>query len=341
MREEKLRPLVFAAKNGKKTKEEIWNDILSNKPTADVVPLDMSQFQHLFQTTRVPKNGIDEIKKFPDAKHVLVIRKGHFYVVPALDDEWMLFPPSYYAKALRRIVQDTPNERADGVGLLTSLNRDTWASLRSKMLSQPRNGAGIDEVESSILTICLDEEWSHNHFTIKSSENTAFGLEPENRWYDKSLSFLVSSNGYTAFFMEHAWGDGVASMACVEEVMADMSKNDFLVNERAEAINSKVPEVKRLKFTLNPELRGAIASAKNDFLEKKHQLSFQIWTFFGLSKVDVARSGISPDALAQAGLQVAYSRVRGRLDPVYESCTTAVFRCGRTETVRPLTKQSK
>jgi len=42
----------------------------------------------------------------------------------------------------------------------------------------------------------------------------------------------------------------------------------------------------------------------------------------------------------QLAFQIAHHRLTGRMAPVYESCSTAAFRHGRTETLRPLTPAS-
>lgn len=50
---------------------------------------------------------------------------------------------------------------------------------------------------------------------------------------------------------------------------------------------------------------------------------------------------VSPDAIMQLGLQLAYFRMHDEFVGTYESCSTAAFRHGRTETVRPCTMDTK
>ena len=47
-------------------------------------PLDMSQYKRLFNSTRIPRQGKDELKASPGAPHVLVLRNGHMYCVDAV-----------------------------------------------------------------------------------------------------------------------------------------------------------------------------------------------------------------------------------------------------------------
>lgn len=60
-----------------------------------------------------------------------------------------------------------------------------------------------------------------------------------------------------------------------------------------------------------------------------------------LSKGYCKANKVSPDAIMQLGLQLAYFRMENKYVGTYESCSTAAFRHGRTETVRPCTMDTK
>ena len=56
-------------------------------------PLDMSQYGSLFNSTRLPRVGKDELISYTDStitNHVLVLRKGHAYKLKCIDDEGMI-----------------------------------------------------------------------------------------------------------------------------------------------------------------------------------------------------------------------------------------------------------
>lgn len=48
-------------------------------------PLDMSQFPNLFNSTRIPCYGKDELTHDESARHVIVMRNGNFFVFDILD----------------------------------------------------------------------------------------------------------------------------------------------------------------------------------------------------------------------------------------------------------------
>lgn len=50
-------------------------------------PLDMSQYKNLFNTTRIPHLGKDSIKHSPNKRHIVVMRRGHFYTFNVMEKD--------------------------------------------------------------------------------------------------------------------------------------------------------------------------------------------------------------------------------------------------------------
>ena len=82
------------------------------------------------------------------------------------------------------------------------------------------NGALLEEIDSAIVTLCLDD-WEHNEeCPERAVAELCCGSDPRNRWFDKSVSMIFSNNGLLGINFEHAWGDGVAVMRLCNEVIA-------------------------------------------------------------------------------------------------------------------------
>ncbi|XP_029606432.1 carnitine O-palmitoyltransferase 2, mitochondrial-like isoform X1 [Salmo trutta] len=88
-------------------------------------PLDMSQYFHLFNATRIPKQGKDELFTDPKGRHLLVMRQGNTYVFDVIDRDGNLVKPAEIQAHLKYILSDTTPAAAHPLGLLTSENRDT------------------------------------------------------------------------------------------------------------------------------------------------------------------------------------------------------------------------
>lgn len=61
----------------------------------------------------------------------------------------------------------------------------------------------------------------------------------------------------------------------------------------------------------------------------------------GLNKGKCKQYRLSPDSIMQLGFQLGYYKQTQSFTATYESCSTAAFRHGRTETIRPCTMQTK
>lgn len=128
-------------------------------------PLDMSQFGHMFSTTRVPKRGADVITKAPEPPagqplQVVVQRGSEFHLVDVTRGDGSIVPRAELQGALRRIIDaSSPSEAAaePPVGVLTTLDRDTWADVRAQLESNPTNAKALSGIDSALFAVCLDD----------------------------------------------------------------------------------------------------------------------------------------------------------------------------------------
>ena len=154
----------------------------------------MSQSPHLLQSTRVPQlNGVDTLERFPDSKHILVIRKGHFYVFDVYDESGDLFSPEYYFACFQEIFdyEILIRDKSDEIGILTHADRDTWAKVRNHLEVNLGNSESLKKLDSAIFAICLDD-WTHDDkFPERTTKHLVVGPNPANRWADKSIRLVI------------------------------------------------------------------------------------------------------------------------------------------------------
>ncbi len=357
LRDGLLRPEVFHLRPAKTDNEDYWRKVrmmpgLLATPLSylyNAYPLDMSQYKYLFQSTRIPLRDRDEIRRFPDSRHILILRGGHIYTFPVLDASWNLYPPSYYLRAVRQILQDSPPSPPAGIGLLTTEDRNAWASARRHLESLGDNAALLEEADSALYAICLDDHWvfqERDLISIDSVENLVYGHDPANRWFDKSFMLMFSANGGFGINFEHAWGDGVAVMRFVNEVVADSRDNDFVGllgdgGRQEEGGEAPAGMIRRLEFAMDAAAEEAVSAARRRFEDTREAVEFDGFIQVGLGRDDCRRHRLSPDSIMQIAFQAAHHLVKGTFVPVYESCSTSAFRRGRTETLRSLTEESR
>ncbi|KAK3539973.1 hypothetical protein QTP70_019626 [Hemibagrus guttatus] len=294
-------------------------------------PLDMSQYFRLFNSARIPKPKRDELFTDQKGRHVLVMRRGNIYIFDALDRDGNLVKPAEILSHLKYILADATPAAALPLGVLTSENRDVWAGLREKLVLAG-NGEALGLVDNALFCLCLDEEEMDDHIHI--SHNMLHG-DGCNRWYDKSFSIILTKDGQAAINFEHSWGDGVAVLRFQNEVFKDTTETPMISPSIQPAAVDSASAVRRLEFKLNPELEQGIRKAKENFQAAVSKLIIDAMEFKQGGKEHLKKKKLSPDAIVQLAFQMGFLRQYGQTVATYESCSTAAFKHGRTETIRP------
>ncbi|XP_034736316.1 carnitine O-palmitoyltransferase 2, mitochondrial [Etheostoma cragini] len=296
-------------------------------------PLDMSQYFRLFNSTRIPKSGRDMLFTDEKARHLLVMRKGNMYVFDVVDRDGNLVKPAEIQSHLNYILSDPTLAPAFPLGVLTSENRDVWAELREK-LTAAGNVEDLWIVDSALFCLSLDDESMRDHIQI--SHNMLHG-DGCNRWYDKSFSIILTKDGQAAINFEHSWGDGVAVLRFQNEIFNDTTEQPLVHPGSAAAAVDSASAVRRLQFNLDRDLENGIKKAKENFDLAVSKLTIDAMEFKKGGKEKLKKSKLSPDAIAQLAFQMGFLRQYGQTVATYESCSTAAFKHGRTETIRPAT----
>ncbi|TRY94180.1 hypothetical protein DNTS_030540 [Danionella cerebrum] len=300
-------------------------------------PLDMSQYFRLFNSTRIPKHKRDELLTEDKGRHLLVIKRGNLYVFDALDRDGNLIKPAEVQAHLKYILEDPTECPLFPLGVLTSENRDIWAGLREKLLDNG-NGEALHLVDTALFCVCLDEEVMRDHIHI--SHNMLHG-DGCNRWYDKSFSIILAKDGQAAINFEHSWGDGVAVLRFQNEVFKDSIEKALVGPDTQPALVDSSSTVRLLEFKLNEELKAGITKAKENFNASVSTLTIAAMEFKRGGKEQLKKKKLSPDAIAQLAFQMGFLRQYGQTVATYESCSTAAFKHGRTETIRPASIHTK
>ncbi|GAB0093404.1 carnitine O-palmitoyltransferase 2, mitochondrial [Sergentomyia squamirostris] len=307
-------------------------------------PLDMSQYQGLFSATRIPQLGKDKIfRAAQDPKHFIVLRKGNIYRLDVLDRDGNIEPAEVILGRVQQLldVSSRDAEPTHPLGLMTTEHRDTWANLRQHLTSlSEKNQNNLKIIDSGIMCIYLDDivyapgdELSR--FTDLLYSNVG------NRWFDKSMAIAVSSDSKSAVTIEHSWGDGVAVLRYINDMFKEISKNPIISNTTASRADSG-DFMEKLDFDYDDKMKSAIQQAKLNHDKVEKSLAANYIDERGVGKKLCKTAKVSPDSVAQFAIQLAYAYVsNGGTTATYESCSTAAFRCGRTETVRPATLETQ
>ncbi|MFH4980896.1 hypothetical protein AB6A40_007605 [Gnathostoma spinigerum] len=303
-------------------------------------PLDMSQYKSLFGTTRVPQIGKDRLLHRPDAKHFIVMHGGEIYTVDLFDDKGELYPPKQVHSCLSAIKRiPVTIKREECIGSLTTLGRDEWAQIREELLSIGDNCTALNAIEESLFAVCFDSSNTEDPKLL--CQNLLIGNDAYNRYFDKCFQLIVDSLGNATINFEHSWGDGVAVLRLMEESLRDTKKYHF-VSPNDETLDTMAHgHFRKLDFTLNTFLRNKIMEAQQNHIALSSRMQFATVEYSKMNKNTIKNSKLSPDALMQLAIQLAFYRIYKDFVPTYESCSTAAFLKGRTECVRSATTATK
>ncbi|XP_041063653.1 carnitine O-palmitoyltransferase 2, mitochondrial isoform X1 [Carcharodon carcharias] len=300
-------------------------------------PLDMSQYYRLFNSTRIPKPVRDELLTDDSGKHLLVMRNGHFYTFDVIDRDGRIKKASEIQAHFKYILSDPRPPPEFCLGYLTSENRDTWTLLRQRLL-EAGNAQVLNKIDTAVFCICLDDVTVKDHLQLSHNMLHGNGL---NRWYDKSFSIILAKDGNAAVNFEHSWGDGVAVLRLMNEVFKDTTQRPAISGTVLTAAIDSSQIVQKLEFKLDDVLKSGILSAKEKFDASVSTLSFSALEFRKGGKEFLKKQNLSPDAVAQLSFQMGFLRQYDQMVATYESCSTAAFKHGRTETIRPATIYTK
>eukprot|EP00124_Ichthyophonus_hoferi_P005155 Ihof_evm1s683 gene=Ihof_evmTU1s683 len=304
-----------------------------------VFPLDMSQYDRLFQSTRIPHIGRDKLYSESTSRHIAVMRRNRFYTFEVIKPDGNIHTCEDILANIQAILKDDRPADSRSLGSLTTENRDVWATVRNKLVIDPVNAQSLHAIDSALFLTVLDDTspGENNERAITQLHRQLLVGDGKNRWFDKSFSMIVLPDGVSAVNFEHSWGDGISVLRFVNEVFADATEAPVPHTNQNTSINE-------LKFNVTPDVGEDIDKALKRFEEESGKLEFYI----NMGDVPLGKKalkkhnalGLGSDALCQFAFQLAYYRLYGKTASTYESCSTAAFKHGRTETIRPNTMET-
>lgn len=170
-------------------------------------PLDMSQYVSLFNSTRLPKPAVDEIKRSGFTQHIIVNYRSHQFAVTVADEKGSPLPESQIYARLKQIVDTNLTPPTHDVGVFTADNREQWAEARINLQRNLVNETSLTAVDEAIFVLNLDLDIEADMSTSEGANKVSKHLlcASTNRWWDKSFSVTVTKDGTLGVAFEHSW----------------------------------------------------------------------------------------------------------------------------------------
>uniref|UniRef100_A0A1A9WJ04 carnitine O-palmitoyltransferase n=1 Tax=Glossina brevipalpis TaxID=37001 RepID=A0A1A9WJ04_9MUSC len=309
-----------------------------------MIPLCSWQYERTFNTVRVPGMETDRIVHYRDSNHVVVLHKGCYYKLPIYHKGRLLRPCEMQVQ-IEEILNSTatpmPGEKY--LAALTAWDRAKWAETRNTYFIRGPNRVSLNTIETAAFVVSLDEtpyEFDlHRPELLDNFGRTLLHGNGCNRWFDKSFTVCVGTNGRVGFNAEHTWADAPVMGHTWEYMLAD---DIYGYDENGNTKGTpefQPPSPVHLSWALEPCL-DRIEEATLAANKLINDIDLRILVHNQYGKGFMKKCRLSPDAYIQMALQLAYYRDAGRFSLTYEASMTRLFREGRTETVRPCTIES-
>ncbi|KAJ1734390.1 Carnitine O-acetyltransferase mitochondrial [Coemansia sp. Benny D160-2] len=304
---------------------------------ARTTPLCSYSYNYMFNATRIPVKPSDYEATYDLAtnERITVVRNNQFFDLQLVHDGQLLSAAEIESQ-LDRIVEVADSDTAVPVGILTSDNRDLWAD-NYKLLSEasPKNAEILEKIQSSAFLLCLDNT---RPVTREEYHRTYWHGDGSNRWFDKSLQFIVCDNGKAGFLGEHSSMDGTPTCRMNDYVLDQTLNNKVDLGNGA--VRAGLPAPEQLRFVTPPPVVRAIEEAGNRFKSVVDQHQLRVLQYEGFGKDEIKKLGFSPDGFVQMAIQLGYFKLYGQSRATYEAAATRKFAHGRTETCRSVSNES-
>eukprot|EP00943_MAST-04B_sp_MAST-4B-sp1_P002955 g2955.t1 len=285
-------------------------------------PYSMFQNKRTFGVNQIPGRTKDRHSFSKDMKHIMIMSNNVWYKVLALSDTNQVINGVELAKILHAIHVDSKKYNVLPFQTLTSQNRSIWGE--------------EDAISKAIL---CSPNCSHT-------------------WFDHSYNIIAFPNGSTGLQGNHSPADAMTALYMIRWLQESIRNNlietvDTIDNKLTDGYDSGYIEsdvnlatlnVTRYLFDSKPwgNANSAICNASIHAKDLFESINVRVVTFDTFGSDGAKVINISPDALVQMGLLLAYYRLhKGELPATYETAHTRQYFHGRTETIRSCSIEAK
>ncbi|PKY00415.1 ketoacyl-synt-domain-containing protein [Aspergillus campestris IBT 28561] len=285
---------------------------------------------YIFNSVRIPRVGSDEIQRDPSATYCVVFWRGHAFQLDLLVGGQ---PAAFidYFQAFRSILSQDLDR--SNLPIFTSDYRPSWDEARDELqLLDPMNAASIATIESSAFIVALDEATPLT--ATERARQFHFGghKDAANRWQDKSIQFVVCSNGASGFIGEHSMLDALT----LTELLDDQAT---AIRSHAPLDDAVIPENPALSpmylpLKTNPTLETRILEVQRQYAATTEDAEHAYLLFEGYGSAFLRAHRLSPKSVFQMVVQLAALATFGFTPPCWETVNQAHYHLGRVDIIQ-------
>lgn len=308
-------------------------------------PLCMELYPKLFSSCRIPGPKHDHVIHYGRPRrgptHITVVRNYQFFQLDVYNSDGTALTESQIHSQLLRIRSQSWKTDKEPVGILTSEHRHTWGQAYTRLLRDKINKESVRLIEKSLFTLCLDSpvmRISDEKYSSRMAAQILHGggtySNSGNRWFDKTLQFVVGEDGSWGLLYEHATAEGPPISTLLDHILHYCQKPERV---RAPLVPLAMP--KKLYFYIDSDIKWDIEMAKQNLDILINDLDIKCFNFQRFGKEFVKQLKLSPNSFIQVAIQLAYYRVHSEVCAACDIASLRMFRGGRTDYIRSPTNQ--
>uniref|UniRef100_A0A674BRR2 Carnitine O-acetyltransferase b n=1 Tax=Salmo trutta TaxID=8032 RepID=A0A674BRR2_SALTR len=303
-------------------------------------PLCMELFPLLFSSCRIPGRKHDTITHHSRARHITVVRNYQFFQMDVYNSDGSRMTESQIHAQLLRIRAESWKTDKEPMGILTSEHRQTWGQAYSRLLKDKLNKESVRAIEKGLFTLCLDSpvmrvsDDKYDRMAAQILHGGGTHSNSGNRWFDKTLQFVVGEDGSWGLLYEQATAEGPPIATLLDHILQYCKKPD---PKKTPLIPLQMP--KKLYFNIDREIKRDIEHAKQNLDILINDLDIRCFNFQRFGKELPKRHNLSPNSFIQVALQLAYYKVHNEVCASCDIASQRMFRGGRTDYIRSPTNQ--
>ncbi|XP_036948624.1 carnitine O-acetyltransferase b [Acanthopagrus latus] len=309
-------------------------------------PLCMELYPLLFSSCRIPGPKHDYIAHYGRSRrsptHITVVRNYQFFQLEVYNSDGSRMTESQIHSQLLRIRSQSWKTDKEPMGILTSEHRHTWGQAYNRLLKDKLNKESVRLIETGLFSLCLDSpvmRISDEKYASRKAAQILHGggtfSNSGNRWFDKTLQFVVGEDGSWGLLYEQATAEGPPIATLLDHILEYCEKPD---PKRAPLVPLPMP--KKLYFHIDREIKRDIEHAKQNLDILINDLDVNVFNFKRFGKELPKQHKLSPHSFIQIALQLAYYRVHNEACASCDIVSQRMFRGGRTEYIRSPTNQT-
>ncbi|KAF7445064.1 Polyketide synthase module protein [Pyrenophora tritici-repentis] len=291
----------------------------------------------LFNALREPNVGCDKMMRYAGKEHVAVLRRGHLFKVSLLDGDSIV---SYQKlEATYQKIIDLSLDEKHWTGILTTDNRDSWATNRQKLISMdPKNATYIGVLEESIFVMCLDDD---SPVTREERVRSGYLGDSFNRWHDKTLQLIVTANGRSGTIFEHSMIDFMTTSQISQRLQGaidtlDPQEDNLEQNGEAAVDLASLKEIPL--GTMPTNIEAHISTLRDKYAAVTGAKIYTPHLIPSFGKALLLAHSVPIKATVDLTIQLASRLYFGYLPASWETVSTAHFHLGRPEIVQVVLK---